>query len=140
MNIELEKNHNLKKTDLKIRTIIRGIKKQSKFDFLKNYKPTKNLKLSEIVSNSIKTKKEIAKEKKVNVLIKEDLENYISFYNRNKGKKIKYDWSMIEQLMIKIKLDIVDIINGYLISCDDLVSSKKYIVITNEYINNIEDL
>ena len=137
MNIELEKNHNLKKTDLKIRTIIRGIKKQSKFDFLKNYKPTKNLKLSEIVSNSIKTKKEIAKEKKVNVLIKEDLENYISFYNRNKGKKIKYDWSMIEQLMIKIKLDIVDIINGYLISCDDLVSSKKYIVITNEYINNI---
>ena len=137
MNIELEKNNVKTKADLKIRTVIRGIKKQSKYDFLKNYKPTKNLKISEIISNSTKTKKEIARERKANIIIKEDLENYMSFYKNNNNKKKKYNWSMVEQLMIKIKLDIVDIINGYLIACDDLVSSKKFIPMMNEYIKNI---
>ena len=49
---------------------------------------------------------------------------------------MKYNWSMIEQLIIKIKVDIVDIINGYLLACNDL-STKKYIIISNEYIKNI---
>jgi hypothetical protein len=44
---------------------------------------------------------------------------------------------MIEQLIIKIKLDMVDIIEGYLKACEDLVYAKKYIIIANEYITNI---
>ena len=143
INIELDKNIINKKNDFKIRTIIRGVKKQSKYDFLKNYKQNKNLKISEILTNNLKSKKEIEREKKVNIIIKEDLENYISFYkknnnknNNNNNKKMKYNWSMIEQLIIKIKVDIVDIINGYLLACNDL-STKKYIIISNEYIKNI---
>ena len=137
INVELEKNNMLTKVDLKIKTIIRKIKKESKYDFLKNYKPTKSLKISEIVSNSTKTKKEMARERKVNIVIKEDLENYILFNKKNTNIKKKYNWSMVEQLIIKIKTDIVDIINGYLIACDDLISSKKYIPLMNEYIKNI---
>ena len=139
INIELDRNKNntFKKNDLKIKTVIRGVKKQSKYDYLKNYKKNKKIKISEIIKKPIKTKKEIEREKKVNLIIKEDLENYIVFSKNNNDEKKKYNWSMIEQLMIKIKLDIVDIINGYLIACDDLIFTKKYISITNDYIKNI---
>lgn len=136
MNIEL---HNNKKNIFKIRTMVRGIKKKSKHDFLKNYKNNKNLKIADLLKKHIKTKKDIDKEKKVNSIIKEDLENFVLFYkDKNNGnKKIKYDWSMVEQLMIKIKLDIVDIIIGYLKACDDVVDSKKCVQVVNEYIKNI---
>ncbi len=139
INIELDRNKNniLKKNDIKIKTVIRGVKKQSKYDYLKNYKKNKKIKISEILKKPIKTKKEIEREKKVNLIIKEDLENYIVFSKNNNDEKKKYNWSMIEQLMIKIKLDIVDIIHGYLIACDDLIFTKNYISITNEYIKNI---
>ena len=136
MNIEL---HNTKKNIFKIRTMVRGVKKKSKHDFLKNYKYNKNLNISELLKKHIKTKKDIDKEKKVNSIIKEDLENFVLFYKdkNNDNKKIKYDWSMVEQLMIKIKLDIVDIIIGYLKACDDVVNSKKCVQVVNEYIKNI---
>ena len=139
MNIEIDKLHNIKKNIFKIRTMVRGIKKKSKHDFLKNYKNNKNLKISDLMKKHIKTKKDIDKEKKVNSIIREDLENFILFYKdkNNDNKKIKYDWSMVEQLMIKIKLDIVDIIIGYLKACDDVVDSKKCVQIVNEYIKNI---
>ena len=139
MNIEIDKVHNAKKNNFKIRTIVRGIKKKSKHDFLKNYKNNKNLKISDLMKKHIKTKKDIDKEKKVNSIIREDLENFVMFYKDKNidNKKIKYDWSMVEQLMIKIKLDIVDIIIGYLKACDDVVDSKKCVQIVNEYIKNI---
>jgi hypothetical protein len=139
MNIEIDKVHNAKKNIFKIRTMVRGIKKKSKHDFLKNYKNNKNLKISDLMKKHIKTKKDIDKEKKVNSIIREDLENFVMFYKDKNidNKKIKYDWSMVEQLMIKIKLDIVDIIIGYLKACDDVVDSKKYVQIVNEYIKNI---
>ena len=44
---------------------------------------------------------------------------------------------MIELLMIKIKLDIGDIINGYLKVCEDIIIDEEYIIIGNDYINNI---
>ena len=138
MNLEIDKFHNTKKYNFKIRTIIRGIKKKSKHDFLKNFK-NKNIKISDLLKKHIKTKKDIDKEKKVNSIIKEDLENFVLFYTDkiNDNKKIKYDWSMIEQLMIKIKLDIVDIILSYLKACEEVVDSKKRVIIVTEYIKNI---
>ena len=39
--------------------------------------------------------------------------------------------------MIKIKLDIVDIINSYLKACNEVVDSRRSIIIVNEYIKNI---
>ena len=137
INFDIDK-HNLLKKKFKIRTAIRGVKKQSKHDFLKNYKHNQNLKISDILNQPEKTKKEIDKEKKINIIIKEDLDNYISFCKiSEKNKKQKYNWSMIENLMIKIKSDIVDIIKGYLKSCDELIEKKKDIHIANQYIKNI---
>ena len=130
--------NNIKKNVFKIKTVIRGIKKKSKHDFLKNYNPNKQLTLGEIFKNSQQSKKEIERETKINILIKEDLENYILFYKRRgKNKDKKYNWSMLEQLIIKIKVDVMDIINGYLKACDELYTKKEYIIIMNEYIRNI---
>ncbi len=139
INFDLDKKnlHN-KKNQFKIRTIIRGIKKQSKYDYLKNYKHNNHLKISDIMRGSEKTKKEMDKERKIGIIIKEDLDNYISFYKiSEKNKKQKYNWSMIENLMIKIKSDIVDIINGYLQASEELINKKKDIIIANQYIKNI---
>ena len=138
MNLEIDKFHNTKKNSFKIRTVIRGIKKKSKHDFLKNFK-NKNIKISDLLKKHIKTKKDIDKEKKVNSIIKEDLENFVLFYKDkiNDNQKMKYDWSMIEQLMIKIKVDIVDIIIGYLKACEEVVDSKKSVAVATEYIKNI---
>ena len=137
VNLDLDKN-NIKKNTFKIKTVIRGVKKRSKHDFLKNYNPNKQLTLGEIFKNSQQSKKEIEREKKINILIKEDLENYILFYKRRgKNKDKKYNWSMLEQLIIKIKVDVMDIINGYLKACDELYTKKEYIIIMDEYIRNI---
>ena len=140
INIELDKKHSIK--NFKIRTIKRGVKKKSKNNFLKNYKKNKNINISELMKSTERTQKDIARDKKVDLIIKEDLENFLIFYkdnlqNNDNNKKQKYDWSMVEQLMIKIKLDIVDIINSYLKACNEVVDSKRSIIIVNEYIKNI---
>ena len=44
---------------------------------------------------------------------------------------------MVELLMIKIKLDIGDIIQAYLIACEDIINGDDLILIGNDYINNI---
>ena len=135
VNIDLDKNI-MKK--FKIKTVIRGIKKKSKHDFLKNYNPNKKLTLAEIFKNSQQSKKDIEREKKINLLIKEDLENYILFCKRRgKNKDKKYNWAVLEQIIIKIKVDVMDIINGYLKACDELYTKKGNIIIMNEYIKNI---
>ena len=141
INIDLDRNRNniFKKSNIKIKTIIRGVKKQSKYDYLKDYKKDKKMKLEDVLKKPEKTKKEMERERKANLIIKEDLDNYIVFYKNKekKNSKKKYNWSMIEQLIIKIKLDMVDIIEGYLKACEDLVYAKKYVIIANEYITNI---
>ena len=71
--------------------------------------------------------------------MKEDFENYIIYYNSNTEEKTekKYNWSMIELLLIKIKLDIADIINSYLKCCEEIIIDNDYVKIGNDYIKNI---
>ena len=95
-----------------------------------------------------KTKKQKVNEEKINSILMEDLENYLIYsenYEKNNdklnttSKKINYDWSMIEQLIIKIKQDLIDIINNYLNACVNLVDSKEKVLYANEYIQIIID-
>ena len=44
---------------------------------------------------------------------------------------------MIELLLIKIKLDIADIINSYLKCCEEIIIDNDYVKIGNDYIKNI---
>ena len=140
-NISKELDNNIinKKNTFKIKVIIKGIKKGCKHDFLKNYKHDNNLKISDILREPLTSEKDIERENKINLIIKEDLENFIIFYKKenNKNNIMKYNYSIIEQLIIKIKLDIVDIINGCLNVCSDLIYTKKYFIIIIEYIKNI---
>ena len=143
INKELDNNINNKKNIFKIKVIIKGIKKSikkgCKHDFLKNYKHNNNLKISDILKEPLRSEKDMERENKIDLIIKEDLENFIIFYKKenNKNNIMKYNYSIIEQLIIKIKLDIVDIINGCLNVCSDLIYTKKYFIIIIEYIKNI---
>ena len=145
IDIELleESNNNTatKKNKFIIRTLVKKIKKKAKkeFYFKNNNTNINNININIFNKDIIKTKEQIKKEKKINSILKEDFENYIIYYkeNINNNKNKKYDWSMIELLMIKIKLDIGDIINGYLKACEDIIIDEEYIIIGNDYINNI---
>ena len=44
---------------------------------------------------------------------------------------------MIELLLIKIKLDIADILNSYLKCCEEIIIDNDYVKIGNDYIKNI---
>ena len=146
LDIELDENKNTisskkgRNTNIKIRTVIKKIKVKEKKGILSIFNSNKgkmNINIESLMKGSIKTKEQIKREKKINSILKEDFENYI-IYNKNinnKGKK--YDWSTVELLMIKIKLDIGDIINGYLKICEDLITEDEYVIIGNDYIKNI---
>ena len=75
----------------------------------------------------------------MNSILKEDFENYIIYYKDNiiNNKNKKYDWSIVDLLMIKIKLDIGGIIQGYLKACEDIINDSDLILNGNDYINNI---
>ena len=119
LDIELDENKNTisskkgRNTNIKIRTVIKKIKVKEKKGILSIFNSNKgkmNINIESLMKGSIKTKEQIKREKKINSILKEDFENYI-IYNKNinnKGKK--YNWSTVELLMIKIKLDIGDII------------------------------
>ena len=125
IDIEID-NVKLNKT-IKIKTKIKKIKK--KFDFLNSNTIKHNKTLPKIK----KSEKDINKQNKVNIIIREDLENYLIFMDNNE----KYNWSIIEQIFIKIKMDLVDVIKGYLLACDELIENKSDISKANEYIKNI---
>ena len=151
IDIELEQSNNdnitssLKKNNdnkFIIRTIIKKIKREKKKIQIKNINNKINIDISSLLKKEIKDKALIAKEKKINSILKEDFENYIIYYNtnnldNNKKKEKKYNWSMIELLIIKIKLDIADIINSYLNSCEEIINDEEHIKIGNDYIKNI---
>mgnify|MGYP006873018870 CR=1 FL=1 len=87
-------------------------------------------------------KKEIDKDNKILSIIKEDLENYISFYVKNQKNNTltisnNYNFSIIEQLLIKEKIDLSDLIEYYLKIGLEILDSKDKILIANEYIQNI---
>ena len=95
-----------------------------------------------------KTSQQKINEDKINSILMEDVENYLIYsenFEKNNdkintiSKKINYDWSMIEQLIIKIKQDLVDIINIYLNVCISLVDTKEKVIYANEYIQIIID-
>ena len=44
---------------------------------------------------------------------------------------------MVDLLMIKIKLDIGDIIQGYLKAFEDIINNNELMLIGNDYINNM---
>ena len=88
-----------------------------------------------------KSKKEIEKDRKIMLIIKEDLENYILFSlknNENKNLIINnYNFTIIGQLLIKEKIDLSNLIKYYLKISFEIIDSKDKIVIANDYINNI---
>jgi len=87
-------------------------------------------------------KKEEDKDNKILSIIKEDLENYISFSLKNQKNNIfsisnNYNFSIIEQLLIKEKIDLSDLIEYYLKIGLETLDSKDRIIIANDYIQNI---
>ena len=104
-------------------------------------------------TNVNKTNLDIDPEKENNIinLIKNDLENYISYLNENKIYYLndliekdkngdinnEYDWSMTEELIIKEKNDLDEIIRCYIEVCIDYVQKEQNIFYCNEYIKNI---
>ena len=143
---EKDEIDNEKKKRYKIRSVVKIIKKNKSFGFLSQSKISKEEE-SEIKEEIKKeqTKQEQTKYDKINIIIKEDIENFISFYNRknaeiNGGKSdnnLKYDWSIIEQLIIKAKVDIIDIINAFLLICNEIIDNRNTLKIWNEYISQI---
>ena len=89
-----------------------------------------------------KTSKNDKKEKKIISIIKEDLENYISFSFKNQQNKKfvisnNYDFSIIEQLLIKEKIELNNLLKYYLKICFEILDSKDKILFSNDYIQNI---
>ena len=86
--------------------------------------------------------KEIDKDNKIISIIKEDLENYISFSLKNQQNNAftisnNQNFSIIEQLLIKEKIDLSDLIEYYLKIGLEILDSKEKIIIANDYIQNI---
>ena len=103
------------------------------------------------MNNNINIDIELEKENNIIILIKNDLENYISFLNEHKIYCIEdiiekdnisdinneYDWSLTEDLIIKGKNDLEEIIRCYIEVCIDYVQKEQNIFYCNEYIKNI---
>ena len=94
------------------------------------------------------------KEDSIIILLKNDIENYVSFLNdhnilnkndlneyniKNENNDInnEYDWSISEELIIKTKNELEEIIRCYIEVCIDYVTKEKTIFYCNEYIKNI---
>ena len=101
--------------------------------------------------NNVNKEKE---EDKIIILLKNDIENYVSFLsehnitnkqelnnynNQNENSDInnEYNWSISEELIIKTKNELEEIIRCYIEVCIDYVTKKKNIFFCNEYIKNI---
>ena len=94
---------------------------------------------------------DLEKENNIILLIKNDLENYISYLNENQIYCLKdlleknsyddinneYDWSMTEELIIKEKNDLDEIIRCFIEVCIDYVQKEQNIFYCDEYIKNI---
>ena len=91
------------------------------------------------------------KESNIIILIRNDLENYVSYLNEheiynlidlnekdiNNDINNDYDWSMTDELIIKEKNDLEEIIRCYIEVCIDYVQNENNIFYCNEYIKNI---
>ena len=84
-------------------------------------------------------------------MIKNDIENYVSYLNEHEIFSLKdllkndnsidlnneYDWHMTEELITKEKNDLEEIIRCYIEVCIDYVQKEQNIFYCNEYIKNI---
>ena len=103
------------------------------------------------IMNNVNKEKE---EESIIILLKNDIENYVSFLsehnitnkqelndynNQNENSDInnEYDWSISEELIIKTKNELEEIIRCYIEVCIDYVTKEKKIFFCNEYIKNI---
>ena len=103
-----------------------------------------------IMNNTNKEKEE----DRIIILLKNDIENYVSFLsehnvtnkqelndynNQNENSDInnEYDWTISEELIIKTKNELEEIIRCYIEVCIDYVTKEKNIFFCNEYIKNI---
>ena len=102
-------------------------------------------------NNNTNLEIDLEKENNIILLIKNDLENYISYLNENQIFSLKdllekdnnddinnnYDWSMTEELIIKEKNDLDEIIRCFIEVCIDYVQKEQNIFYCDEYIKNI---
>ena len=116
-----------------------------------------NINIDESLLDNQKNMNNINKEKEednIIILLKNDIENYVSFLtehnitnkqelndynNQNENSDInnEYDWSISEELIIKTKNELEEIIRCYIEVCIDYVTKEKNIFFCNEYIKNI---
>ena len=116
-----------------------------------------NINIDESLLDNQKTMNNINKENEednIIILLKNDIENYVSFLtehnitnkqelndynNQNENSDInnEYDWSISEELIIKTKNELEEIIRCYIEVCIDYVTKEKNIFFCNEYIKNI---
>ena len=150
-----EEINNEKNKRYKIRSVVKVIKKSKTVNILNRNNITKeeeNNIIQKIKSNKDNTKKEQEQKEeqdKIISILKEEIENYIIFCKNNNNNNNKdeqeskieekknhknYDWSIIEQLIIKIKVDLIDIINCFLLIFNEIIDDKNKLNICNEYI------
>ena len=151
-----EEINNEKNRRYKIRSVVKLIKKNKILSILdrKNMTKEEENKIIEKIKyneDNPKGEKENNHKDKIISILKEEIENFILFYNNNNnnthdkkdGQENKkeekknhknYDWSIIEQLIIKIKVDLIDIINCFLLISNELIDSKNKLNLCNEYI------
>ena len=135
----------------KLRSVVKVVKKNKKNRFFSQKKRTKeeeNEIKEKLKINNEQTEQEQLRNDKIKTILKEDIENFILFFNKNKSqdntnnniedkKNNKYDWSIIEQLIIKAKVDLIDIINCFLEISQEVIDNKDKMKIWNEYISKI---
>ena len=149
-----EEINNEKNKRYKIRSVVKVVKKNKNINILNKNNITneeKNKIIEKIKSNTENTKQDQIHNDKIKTILKEEIENYVLFYtNNNKDDKDKqeniteenkknknYDWSIIEQLIIKVKVDLIDIINCFLLISNEIIDNKNKLKICNEYIRLI---
>ena len=103
------------------------------------------------INNNTNFDIELEKENNIIIIIKSDLENYVSYLNekeiycledllekdKNGDISNEYDWSMTEELIIKEKNCLDEIIRCYIEVCIDYIQKESHIFYCNEYIKNI---
>ena len=135
----------------KLRSVVKVVKKNKKNSYFSKKKRTKeeeNEIKEKLKINKKQTEQEKIRKDKIKSILKEDIENFILFYNKNNNqdstnnsfgekKNDKYDWSIIEQLIIKAKIDLIDIINCFLEISQEVIDNKDKMKIWNEYLSKI---
>ena len=108
------------------------IKTQNELLLLNN----KNTKNEENKNYNIAFNTNLLNNEKIISILTEDLENYIDYKNNSSNNK-NYDWSITEQVLIKLKLTLPEIIYYYIQIAQSLIDTIKKMNFANSYILNI---